>query len=313
MSPAGNVRAVSAMRAGAWGLFLLMAGCAAAGTDGTATDQVTGSGGGAAAPVAAPLPPAEPLRAGFTLKGRVQQGGLVVGRAPTGATAVHFNDTAVPLAPDGYFLIGFDRDAPPQATLAATIPGRPEMRRALTVAPGEWRIEHVDTRYTGGAASTAEFQRRRAGELAQINAARRTESASDGWRQTFIWPVKGRLSGYFGSQRVYQGKPGSYHSGTDIAVPAGTPFVAPANGIVVIAAETPFTLEGRLLIVNHGNGLSSAFLHCSRLDVKAGDTVTQGQQLGLVGATGRASGPHLHWAMRWGSARLDSSLVAGTM
>src|SRR3546814_1960902 len=92
--------------------------------------------------------------------------------------------------------------------------------------------------------------------------------------------------------RSYQGKPGSYHSGTDVAVPAGTPFVAPADGVVVLAASAPFTLEGNLLIVDHGMGLNSAFLHCQRLDVKLGDRVVQGQRLWPVGRTGRATGPH---------------------
>ncbi len=263
---------------------------------------------------AAPPPTlSEPLRSDFNLNGTVAQGGLVVGRVPSGAAAVRFNGEALPLTPDGYSLIGFDRDAPERATLTATLDGGGDLTRILTVASGAWRTEHVNTRYTGGAASTAEYERRRAGELAQINAARRTNSASDGWRQSFIWPVKGRLSGYFGSQRVYQGKPGSYHSGTDIAVPTGTPFVAPADGVVVLAAETPFTLEGRLLIVDHGHGLSSSFLHCSRLDVKIGDVVRQGQQLGLIGATGRASGPHLHWAAKWNTARIDTRKLAGEM
>ncbi len=260
-----------------------------------------------------PLALSGSVRTDFTLNGAVVQGGAVVGRAPSGATAVRFNSELLPLTPDGYFLIGFDRDAPDRATLTASLSDGRDLTRTLTVAPGAWRIEHVNTRYTGGAATTAEFERRRAGELAQINAARRTSSASEGWRQTFIWPVKGRLSGYFGSQRVYQGKPGSYHSGTDIAVPTGTPFVAPADGVVVLAAETPFTLEGRLLIVDHGHGLSSSFLHCSRLDVKIGDVVRQGQQLGLVGATGRASGPHLHWAAKWNTARIDTRKLAGEM
>ncbi|MGB3803799.1 MAG: M23 family metallopeptidase, partial [Sphingopyxis granuli] len=149
--------------------------------------------------------------------------------------------------------------------------------------------------------------------LAQIRAARAVQADSDGWRQTFRWPATGRLSGFFGSQRVYQGKPGSYHSGTDVAVPAGTPFRAPADGVVVLAAAVPFTLEGHLLIVDHGMGLNSAFLHCQRLDVAVGDRVAQGQVLGTVGRTGRATGPHLHWGLMWRGARLDPGTLAGPM
>ena len=145
-------------------------------------------------------------------------------------------------------------------------------------------------------------------ELARIEAARARNSASDGWRQSFIWPVEGRISGRFGSQRIYRGEPAAYHSGLDIAPGAGVPYVAPADGVVVLAAESPFTLEGNLLIIDHGMGLNSAFLHSSRLAVKEGDVVKQGQLLGYVGATGRATGPHLHWSIKWRDSRLDPLL-----
>ena len=183
----------------------------------------------------------------------------------------------------------------------------------LAVAPGAWRLEHINAPYRGSASSDADFERRRPAELAQIAAARRVDQASDGWRQRFVWPVTGRRSGFFGSQRVYQGKPGSYHSGADIAVPAGATKGVPADGVVVLAASSPFTLEGNLLIVDHGMGLNSAFLHCQRLDVKVGDRVVQGQPLGTVGKTGRATGPHLHWGMKWGDARIDPAKLAGPM
>jgi murein DD-endopeptidase MepM/ murein hydrolase activator NlpD len=108
-------------------------------------------------------------------------------------------------------------------------------------------------------------------------------------------------------------EPGSYHSGIDIARPTGTPVVAPADGVVILAADHPFTLEGNLLMIDHGHGLNSAFLHLSRIDVRVGDHVRQGDPIGAVGATGRATGPHLHWSLRWRDTRLDPLLVAGTM
>ena len=299
------------------GLIFACAGCSAAGDGDTVAASQRGNQIATATPPpiipAKPAIPTERVRTDFFLNGTIEQGGLVVGRVPTGASSVRYNGEPLPVTADGYFLIGFDRDAAPIAQLTAMGGDGREIVKTLTIMPGNWRLEHVNTPYRGSASSNADFQQRRAGELAQINAARRMAVESDGWRQNFIWPVKGRLSGYFGSQRVYQGKPGSYHSGTDIAVPTGTPFVAPADGVVILAAETPFTLEGRLLMVDHGNGLNSAFLHCSRLDVKAGDVVRQGQQLGLVGATGRASGPHLHWAAKWHAARVDTRKLAGAM
>jgi len=270
------------------------------------------------APITRPTPPpapalAAPVRADFALRGTPEQGAVLVGQAPSGTRALTLDGASIALAPDGGFLIAFDRDAGPAARLVATLASGQRVERALTVAAGSWRIEHINAPYRGAASSDAEFARRRPAELAQIAAARATPVVSDGWRQTFRWPLTGRLSGFFGSQRVYQGKPGSYHGGTDVAVPAGTPFFAPADGVVTLAAAAPFTLEGNLLIVDHGMGLSSAFLHCQRLDVKVGDHVAQGQQLGLVGRTGRATGPHLHWGLKWHDARLDPGKLAGPM
>ncbi len=240
-----------------------------------------------------------------------QQGGVMVGIAPDRTRTLTLDGAAVPVTADGEFLIAFDRDAGPRARLVATVQDGRQVVEEIIVEPGTWRIEQINAPYRGSAASDADFVRRRPAELAQIAAARNMQVESDGWKQRFRWPVSGRLSGLFGSQRVYQGKPGAYHSGTDIAVPAGTLFVAPADGVVVLAASAPFTLEGNLLIVDHGMGLTSAFLHCQRLDVRVGDRVTQGQALGTVGRTGRATGPHMHWGLKWRGARLDPAKLAG--
>jgi murein DD-endopeptidase MepM/ murein hydrolase activator NlpD len=247
--------------------------------------------------------------ADFWMSGTAVQGGLVIGRAPKGARSVFLNDASLELTPDGFFLIGFDRDAPMQARLVAILADGSKMERNIAVAPGNWRIENVAANITGGAKSSAEFQARRSAELAQIAAARAIGSDSEGWRQTFIRPVSGRISGLFGAQRIYNGTPGSYHNGMDIAAPQGQDFVAPADGVVTLAANDAFTLEGHLLMIDHGMGLNSAFLHASELLVKEGELVRQGQVIGRVGATGRASGPHLHWGMKWNSARIDPNLL----
>lgn len=269
----------------------------------------------AAQPVSAPpsAPPRVSARGDFTLAGVPEQGAVLIGQVPDRTLRLTLDGKAIPVAADGRFLIAFDRDAETGARLVATLADGREVERFIAVAAGRWRLEQINAPYRGSATSAADFERRRPAELAQIAAARGTQVASDGWRQKFRWPVAGRLSGFFGSQRVYQGKPGTYHSGTDVAVPAGTPFVAPADGVVVLAAATPFTLEGNLLIVDHGMGLSSAFLHCGRLDVKVGDRVVQGQVLGTVGRTGRATGPHMHWGLKWRDARLDPGKLAGPM
>lgn len=238
------------------------------------------------------------------------QGGLIRGLAAPGVTALALDGRPVPLTADGRFLIGFDRDAPPAATLTqASAAGTDTI--PLAVAPRAWAIERVNAPYRAGR-TDAEFERLRPAELAAIAAARATVTDADGWRQTLRWPAAGRLSGRFGAQRVYQGRPGSYHSGDDIAAPAGTPVTAPADGVVVLAADRPFTLEGNLLLIDHGQGLNSALLHLSRIDVAVGDRLRQGQVVGTVGRTGRVTGAHLHWSLQWRGAKLDPSLVTGT-
>ena len=260
-------------------------------------------------PDAAP-PPAAPTP--FRWRGMPTQGGLIRGTAPAGAVSVTLDGRVLTLAADGGFVAGFDRDAGASATLVATLADGRTVIRSLAIAPRAWRIERLTTlpRYP---APDPVFARLRPPELAAIAAARAIVTDAQGWRQDFAWPAVGRISGWFGSQRIYRGEPGPYHGGTDIAKPTGAVVAAPADGVVILAADHAFTLEGNLLMIDHGMGLTSAFLHLSRIDVRRGDHVRRGQPIGQVGATGRATGPHLHWGLRWGQARLDPVLVAGAM
>lgn len=241
------------------------------------------------------------------LNGAARQGGVLIGRAPVGTQSLTLDGRSVAFDKDGSFLIAFDRDAPPTATLSVRDDKGEETRRTIAVAQGNWQIENINAPITGSAASSAEYKARRGAELARISAARdlMRPDGSDGWRQAFIWPIVARISGRFGAQRIYRGTPSSYHSGVDLAAAAGTVYAAPADGVVILAASEPFMLEGNLLIVDHGMGLNSAFLHSQRLLVKVGDVVRRGQPIGVVGATGRATGPHLHWGLKWHDARLD--------
>lgn len=261
-------------------------------------------------PVAQPRPTPSPIPTGpttFVFEGELTQGGWIRGQAPGGTRSATLDGKPLILDPQGRFFAAFDRDAGPSATLIATLPGGREVRSPLTIAPRAWNIERINAaRRPGG--STEAFMAIRRPELARIGAARSTDNDVGGWQQAFVWPVKGRISGRFGSQRVYRGEPGAYHSGLDIAPGAGAPYVAPGDGVVVLAATKPFSLEGNLLMIDHGGGLNSAFLHSQRLEVREGDRVRQGQLLGYVGATGRATGPHLHWSLEWQGARLDPLL-----
>jgi murein DD-endopeptidase MepM/ murein hydrolase activator NlpD len=261
----------------------------------------------AASQVSAPSAPA-PL----VLEGTIQQGGLVRGRVPDGTVEMKLDGKPVPLAADGSFLIGFDRDSQATARIERRLASGNIVAQTLQVAPRQWRIEHVNVaRRPGG--PTAEYLKLRETELARIAAARSVNVQSDGWRQRFIWPTTGRISGRFGSQRVYRGEPASFHSGVDVAPGAGAPVVAPADGVVVLAGPPAFSLEGNLLIIDHGMGLNSAFLHLASQAVRQGQRVRQGQLVGTVGATGRATGPHLHWSMKWQDARIDPQPIAGPL
>ncbi|MEW9854874.1 M23 family metallopeptidase [Novosphingobium sp. M1R2S20] len=266
------------------------------------------------APAPKPAPAPEPSRpATFAFAGELTQGGWIKGTAPGGTQSLSLDGESIDVGENGGFFVAFDRDAKPVASLIATLRSGAKVVQRLTIAPRDWQIENVNIARRRSGPSEA-FMALRRPELARIQAARALDTGAAGWRQDFIWPVTGRISGRFGSQRVYRGEPGSYHSGIDITSGvSGTPFVAPADGVVVLAAKKPFTLEGNLLMIDHGMGLNSAFLHCSEILVEEGERVRQGQTIGRIGSTGRATGPHLHWSMKWNEARLDPILLTGPM
>lgn len=244
--------------------------------------------------------------------GAAVQGELLRGTAGEGVTALVWRvpgatDVPVTLA-GGRFVVGLDRDAGPAGALVATMVDGSERVVPVAIAPRRWPTQHLNLDPTVGLGP--EFARRRPAELARIAAARAGEDPGlTGWLQPFRPPAIGRHSAGFGAGRVYRDGFESVHAGTDIAAPVGTVVVAPAAGRVVLAADHPFTLEGNLLIVDHGGGLTSAFLHLSRIDVVEGETVAAGQPIGAVGRMGRATGPHLHWAVRWHDARIDPAGV----
>lgn len=247
----------------------------------------------------------------------VQQGSLVIGHTDARNT-VALAGRQVRVGADGVFAIGVGRDetAPLQVTI--TSPNGVRESMAIAVTPRDWPVERITGVPPATVNSPADIAARIEREQAQVSTARERDDDRNDYEQTFIWPVQGRISGRFGNQRVYvlpdgADAPGmSYsgmpHSGMDIAVPQGTPVNAPAAGIVTFA-EPDLYLTGGTVLLDHGHGVSSNFLHLSRIDVAVGDRVQQGQVIGAVGATGRATGPHLHWGMNWFDVRVDPLLV----
>ena len=236
-----------------------------------------------------------------------QQGALVLGNVPPG-TRVTFEDRAVRVAPDGRIVLGVPRERNVPMRLQLTLPGGRTQEHAITITDRAFPLERINGVPEDTVNPPPAIAERIADEQRQVAAARARDDARTDFDTKFIWPVTGRISGVFGSQRIYNGTPKSPHSGLDVAAPQGTPIKAPAAGIVTFA-DADLYLTGGTVLIDHGHGVSSSFLHLSRIDVKVGDRVEQGQPFGLVGKTGRATGPHMHWGLNWFDTRVDPQLV----
>ena len=238
--------------------------------------------------------------------GSVQQGALVIGKVPAGSSVSH-DGHGLKVTPYGTVAFGVARTQAGPVSVEVTRPDGSRETASIAVTPRDWPIERVDGVPGKTVNPPPAIAKRIAREQAAVTAARTRDDARTGFAQDFIWPVRGRISGRFGNQRIYNGTPGSAHSGMDIAAASGTLVKAPADGLVTFADD--LYLTGGTILLDHGHGVSSNFLHLSRMDVAVGDSVKQGEVIGLVGATGRATGPHLHWGMNWLTVRIDPLLM----
>lgn len=237
------------------------------------------------------------------LPARISQGDLVLGRTTPGSQ-VAYGERSLRVDAEGRFVFGVGRDETgPLRLTVLNADGRMETLEA-PVQPRQWQVERVDGVPQSTVTPSPEIAARIAREQAEVSAARERDDARSDFAAGFRWPVTGRVSGVYGSQRIYNGEPRSPHSGLDVAAKAGTPLRAPAPGVVTFAKPDLY-LTGGTVLLDHGHGVSSNFLHLSRIDVKVGQRVDQGQVIGLVGATGRATGPHMHWGMNWFGVRVD--------
>ncbi|MDP3415164.1 M23 family metallopeptidase [Falsiroseomonas sp.] len=238
----------------------------------------------------------------ITWNGVPTQGGLLRGQAPPG-TRMALDGRAVRVAPSGAFAMGFGRDHDESATLAVTHPdGRREERR-LSVAKREWDIQRI-TGLPGGMVSPDEAALRRiTRERAELAAARALDTAGTGFMADMAWPASGRISGIFGSQRILNGQPRQPHYGLDVAAPTGTPINAALPGRVTLSGD--FFFFGQILVVDHGQGVNTLYAHLSERIAREGQVVERGERIALMGATGRVTGPHLHFSLSWYQTFLD--------
>ncbi len=243
--------------------------------------------------------------------GNMVQGGMVIGRTAPG-TKLTMGDTKIRVSSDGEFLIGFGRDAPKRVELRAVFPDGRTQLRALDVRQRKYNIQRIDGLPKRKVSPSKKDMKRIGAEGALINAARARDTDRAFFRGGFVWPVKGRISGVYGSQRILNGKPRRPHLGVDIAMPTGTPIFATADGIVRIAHSGMF-FTGKTVAIDHGHGLLSIYAHMSEVLVKNGQRIAKGTPIGKVGATGRVTGPHLHWGVSLFRTRLDPALLVGPM
>lgn len=270
---------------------------------------VTGLLSACAGAAALPLParPAVQVTSRVDLPTRASQGELVTGRVPTGSRVL-FGGRTISVADDGAIVFGIARTATGLSPIRIERPGATPLVVQITIVPRDWPIERIDGVPPSTVNPPPAIAARIEAEQARVAAARGRDDPRDDYLQPFMRPVEGRISGRFGNQRVYNGTPGAPHSGMDIAAAQGAPVRAPAAGIVTFA-DPGLYLTGGTVVLDHGRGVSSNFLHLSRIDVHVGERVAQGAVIGAVGATGRATGPHLHWGMNWFDVRIDPLLV----
>ena len=241
------------------------------------------------------------------MNGAFTQGGIIMGRTDPGVK-LSLDDRPVRVSVDGVFVLGFGRDAEPDATLVAKAPDGSEERKALKISKRTYNIQRIDGLPQKYVEPKPEVLARIRRENAKIGIVRKIDTDRPYFAEGFIWPAKGRISGVYGSQRVLNGVPKRPHFGVDVAGPVGSPVVAPAGGIVRLA-EKDLYYTGGTVIIDHGHGLSSAFLHMHSVTAKVGEEVKRGAQIGTIGATGRATGPHLDWRINWFDVRVDAAVL----
>jgi murein DD-endopeptidase MepM/ murein hydrolase activator NlpD len=244
------------------------------------------------------------------LRGGAVEGGLMIARtAPD--NRVTLDDAAIPVAPDGLFIVGFHRDSDLPVTIGITKTDGTSQLTVLTPQQRSYQIQRIDGLQKNMVTPPENIIARIKSDQAAVAAARQTPAAAGDFWRGIDWPVTGRISGVFGSQRILNGQPRQPHYGIDIAVPKGTLVRAPASGLVTLVKDLYFS--GWTVIINHGLGLNSTFLHLDSTAISVGDTVQRGSIIGTVGSTGRSTGPHLDWRLDWQGRRIDASLAAGPM
>jgi len=246
-----------------------------------------------------------------SLSGELVQGALIQGKTPPG-TKLTVGGRRIRVSSNGNFVFGLGRDAPKRVELRAVYGDGRTYRMKLKIRQRRYNIERIDGPPKAKVSPSPQDLKRIGAESALIKAARARDTDVAYYRRGFVWPLRGRISGVYGSQRVLNGEPRRPHLGVDIAAPTGTAIVATADGVVRIAHGDMF-FTGKTVAIDHGHGVLSIYAHMSEIAVENGQRVAKGTRIGRVGATGRVTGPHLHWGVSLFKKRLDPALLVGPM
>jgi len=244
------------------------------------------------------------------LSGKAVEGGLIIARTDP-ANQIMLDDNAVEIGENGVFVIGFHRDSDAPVALRIIAPDGRVKTSLLSPRQRDYNIQRIDGLKSTMVTPPATVLARIKSDGDAVRSARQHQAPlGDFWRG-FDWPALGRISGVYGSQRILNGQPRQPHYGIDIAAPTGTPVYAPASGVVTLVKDLYFS--GWTVVIAHGLGVNSSFLHLDQVDVDTGTMVERGGLIGTIGATGRATGPHLDWRIDWQGRRIDPGLLVGAM
>ena len=241
----------------------------------------------------------------ITFSGALEQGSLVIGQTEKGAS-VTVDGLPVRVSPQGLFAFGFVYNQTAPTKVIARFPDGSREIQNITPKVRMYEIQRITGLPEKFVTPPDNVIARIKREGAEIAHARERDTGESWFADGLDWPAAGIISGLYGSQRILNGEPKEPHFGVDIAAPAGAPIRAPADAIVSLA-NPAFYLDGGIIILDHGHGVSTCYIHQSKLHVRLNQRVARGQVIGQVGMTGRATGPHLHWAMNWFQVKLDPS------
>ena len=239
-------------------------------------------------------------------KGKFLQGHFIIGITDPESKII-IDKKEVRVSEDGYFVFGIDRDRKFDVTITKIIDDKKE-KIIKKVLKRKYNIQRIDGLEESKVTPPESVYKRIKAENNRIGEARAINSELPFFKDQFIMPVKGIISGVYGSQRILNGKPRWPHYGIDIAAKKGTEIKSSGTGIVTMA-EDDLYYTGGTVIMDHGHGISTIYSHLETVIVSVGDKINQGDIIGTVGSTGRSTGPHLDFRVNWFQTRLDPMSV----